>query len=176
VSWRMSNRGIAYSMLKTAFTVHWIGFSSSNIAITKLSRPISILPIYSTLQANMSVQPKNLNNTYVAPSHPYLKPVLICGVIMALSARREVISPGSPLYDYVLSRSGTALKVAIWIQNGLFYFLFGAHAIETAMFTKRLNTHGVSVMSLAWWKWMATCFVGGKFVFEHFDRLVGKTA
>jgi hypothetical protein len=123
----------------------------------------------------MSVRPKNLNNTYVAPSHPYLKPVLICGVIMALSARREVISPGSPLYDFVLSRSGTALKVATWIQNGLFYFLFGAHAIETAMFTKRLNAHGVSVMSLAWWKWMATCFVGGKFVFEHFDRLVGKT-
>ena len=102
--------------------------------------------------------------------------MIVCGVIMALSARREVISPGSPLYDYLLSRSATALKAATWIQNGLFYILFGAHAIETAMFTKRLKEHGVSVLSLAWWKWVATCFVGGKFCFEHFDRLVGKKA
>jgi hypothetical protein len=122
----------------------------------------------------MSLHPKNLNNTYVAPSHPYIKPILICGVIMALSARREVISPGSPLYDYVLSRSDTALTAGVWIQNGLFYFLFGAHAIETAVFTRRLSAHGVSVASAAWWKWMATCFVGGKFLFEHFDRVVGK--
>ena len=124
----------------------------------------------------MATTPKNLNNTYLAPRHPYLKPIVICGVIMALSSRREVISPGSPLYDFILSRSSTALKAATWIQNGLFYFLFGAHAIETAMFTQRLNRHGVSVMSLAWWKWMATCFVGGKFCFEHFDRVVGKAA
>lgn len=120
--------------------------------------------------------PKPLNNTYTAPSSPYLKPILICGAIMALSARREVISAGSPLYDYLLSRSTTALKAATWVQNGLFYFLFGAHAIETAMFTRRLNEHGVSVTSSAWWKWMATCFVGGKFCFEHFDRLAGKKA
>tara|TARA_R110002003_G_scaffold97_30_gene7977 strand:+ start:5956 stop:6330 length:375 start_codon:yes stop_codon:yes gene_type:complete len=124
----------------------------------------------------MATRPRNLNNTYVAPRHPHLKPIIICGVIMALAARREVISPGSPLYDYVLSRSGNAIKAATWIQNGLFYFLFGAHAIETAMFTRRLNDHGVSVFSLAWLKWMATCFVGGKFCFEHFDRLVGKAA
>ncbi|OAL06797.1 hypothetical protein IQ06DRAFT_263198 [Phaeosphaeriaceae sp. SRC1lsM3a] len=124
----------------------------------------------------MSARPKNLNNTYVAPGHPHLKPIIICGVIMALSARREVISPGSPLYDYVLSRSSIALKAATWIQNGLFYFLFGAHAIESAMFTQKLKAHGVSVLSLAWWKWMATCYVGGKFLFEHFDRVVGKTA
>jgi hypothetical protein len=94
---------------------------------------------------------------------------------MALASRREVMSPGSPLYDYVLSRSSGALKAATWIQNGLFYFLFGAHAIESAMFTKRLQEHGVSVASLAWWKWMTTCFVGGKFLFEHFDRVVGKS-
>lgn len=101
----------------------------------------------------MSV-PKNLRNTYIAPRAPYLKPIVICGIVMALSSRREVISPGSPLYDYVLSGSPSALKYATWIQNGLFYFLFGAHAIETAAFTSRLSKHGVKVLSVAWWKWM----------------------
>jgi hypothetical protein len=124
----------------------------------------------------MTARPLNLHNTYIAPGHPQLKPIIICGIIMALSARHEVIAPGSPLYDYVLFRSGTALKAARWIQNGLFYFLFGAHAIESAMFTRRLSEHGVSLFSVAWFKWIATCFVGGKFLFEHFDRVVGKTA
>ena len=149
----------------------------------------------------MAARPKNLNNTYIAPTHPQLKPIIICGIIMALSARREVIAPGSPLCmhstlhpsslnlqpykqpnltsppdDHLLSRSPNALKAATWIQNGLFYFLFGAHAVETALFTKRLNEHGVSLFSVAWFKWIGTCFVGGKFLFEHFDRVVGKTA
>ncbi|OAL53258.1 hypothetical protein IQ07DRAFT_355142 [Pyrenochaeta sp. DS3sAY3a] len=123
----------------------------------------------------MTARPLNLHNTYIAPGHPQLKPIIICGIIMALSARHEVISPGSPLYDYVLVRSGTALKAARWIQNGLFYFLFGAHAVESAMFMPRLSEHGVSLFSVAWFKWIATCFVGGKFLFEHFDRVVGKT-
>ncbi|KAH8731383.1 hypothetical protein GQ44DRAFT_698660 [Phaeosphaeriaceae sp. PMI808] len=118
----------------------------------------------------------NLNNTFVPPSYPYLKPIVICGIVMALSARREMISPGSPLFDYGLAHSSTALKAATWIQNGVFYFVFIAHAVETAMFTKRLSDHGVSVTSLVWWKWMGTCFVGGKFLFEHFDRVVGKAA
>jgi len=124
----------------------------------------------------MAAHAKNLDNSYVAPGHPQLRPIIICGIIMALSARREVISPGSPLYDHVLVHSSSALKTARWIQNALFYFLFGAHAIETAMFTRRLNHHGVSVLSLAWWKWVATCFVGGKFLFEHFDCVVGGAA
>lgn len=93
---------------------------------------------------------------------------------MALSSRREVISPGSPLYDYVLSRSANALTAATWIQNGLFYFLFGSHAIETAIFAKRLGEHGVSVLSGAWVKWMVTCFVGGQFCYKHFDKMTGK--
>jgi hypothetical protein len=122
----------------------------------------------------MTTLPKNLHNTYIAPRQPHLKPILICGFIMALSSSKRLLLPGSPLYDYVLVRSATTLKVATWIQNGIFYFLFGAHAIETAMFTKKLKEHGVSVASLAWWKWVATCFVGGKFLFEHFDQVVGK--
>ncbi|KAI8935992.1 hypothetical protein NX059_007495 [Plenodomus lindquistii] len=117
---------------------------------------------------------KNLHNTYIAPSSPYLKPIVVCGIIMALSARSEVISPGSPLYNYGISGSPNALKYARWIQNGLFYFLFGAHAVETAMFTQRLSAHGVSMGSLAWWKWLGTCFVGGQFCFKHFDQVVGK--
>lgn len=123
----------------------------------------------------MASRPKNLNNTYVAPTHPELKPIIICGVIMALSARREVISPGSPLYDYILAGSPNALTAARWIQNGLFYLLFVSHGIESVIFAKKLKDHGVSVLSSAWWKWIATCFVGGKFVFEHFNRLVGKS-
>jgi hypothetical protein len=127
-----------------------------------------------TLYFTMAALAKNLHNTYTAPSHPYLKPIIICGIVMALSSRREVISPGSPLYDYGLVGSPTALTAAVWIQNGLFYFLFGAHAIETAMFARRLSAHGVGLFSAAWFKWMATCFVGGKFCFDHFDRVVGK--
>lgn len=120
--------------------------------------------------------PKSLQNTYITPADPYLKPIIICGVIMALSAKKSFILPGSPIYDYVLFRSPLAFKAATWIQNGLFYFLYGAHAVETAMFTKKLNEHGVSALSVAWWKWMVTCFIGGKFCFEHFDQVVGRKA
>jgi hypothetical protein len=119
--------------------------------------------------------PKNLRNTYIPPRAPYLKPILICGAIMALSSRREVIAPGSPIYDYGLKHLSTnGLKYASWVQSGLFYFLFGAHAIETGLFAKRLSRHGVEVSSLSWWQWMATCFVGGKYCYVHFDREVGR--
>lgn len=119
--------------------------------------------------------PKNLRNTYIPPRAPYLRPILICGAIMALSSSRKVIAPGSPIYDYGLKHlSADGLKYASWVQSGLFYFLFGAHAIETAVFAKRLNKHGVQVSSLSWWQWMATCFVGGKYCYVHFDREVGR--
>jgi hypothetical protein len=118
--------------------------------------------------------PKNLNNSYTPPSQPHLKPIIICGVIMALCAAPtpaflKPYNVNSPLPENV----ATAGR---WIQTGLFYFLYGAHAVETAIFMKRLKEHGVGFMSAAWWKWMGTCFVGGKFCFEHFDRLVGKKA
>lgn len=95
---------------------------------------------------------------------------------MLLSSRRELLLPGSPLYDHLLSKSVNALKAATWIQNGLFYFLFGAHAIETVMFVAgKLRKHQVP-FGMVWLKWVLTCFVGGKFCFEHFDNLVaGKT-
>lgn len=59
--------------------------------------------------------------------------VLITGIVMLLSSRRELLQPGSPLHDYVLAGNPTLLKAARWIQNGLFYFLFGAHSIETPL-------------------------------------------
>ena len=118
-----------------------------------------------------------LNNTYVRPTGSLGRSIVICGIVMALSARKEVISPGSPLYDSVLFRSPNAMKGATWIQNGLFYFLFGAHSIESVIFAyAKLAKHGVSFFSLAWWQWMATCFVGGKFCFEHFEKVVAKKA
>ena len=50
---------------------------------------------------------------------------------MLLSARREVIAQGSPLYDYVLVHDRRLQTLARWVQNALFYFLFIAHSIET---------------------------------------------
>lgn len=121
----------------------------------------------------MSARPKNLANTFVPPSSPFLRPIVICGIVMALSARREIISPGSPVYDYLLVGSTNAIQAATWIQSGLFYFLYVAHAAETAYFTTKLAKHGVSVTSSAWWKWVSLCFVGGQFCFKHFDQVVG---
>jgi hypothetical protein len=114
-------------------------------------------------------------NGYTRPKGELGRSIVIVGIIMALSARKEVISPGSPLYDYVLAGRPSVLKGATWVQNGLFYFLFGAHSIETVIFAyAKLYKHGISFFSLAWWQWMATCFVGGKFCFDHFGKLVAK--
>ena len=92
---------------------------------------------------------------------------------MALSARQEVISPGSPLYDYVLAGRPKAITWATNIQKGIFYFLFGAHSIETVFFAfARLKKHGVPFLSVAWFQWMLACFIGGKYTMEHFDGVV----
>ena len=92
---------------------------------------------------------------------------------MALSSRKEVISPGSPLYDFILAGRPKAITWATNIQKGIFYFLFGAHAIETAIFPFiRLNKHSVPFPSMAYFQWLAACFVGGKYTMEHFDGVV----
>jgi hypothetical protein len=63
----------------------------------------------------------------------------------------------------VLSYDSRLYTAARYIQNFLFYFLFGAHAIETPLFAwSRLRKHGVPVLSLTWLKWMLTIPVGGK--------------
>jgi hypothetical protein len=85
----------------------------------------------------------------------------ITGIIMALSARREVLQPGSPIYDYILAGNPRLLKAASYLQNGLFYFLFIAHGIETPLFAwTRLRKHNVSVLSLTWLKWLLSVLVG----------------
>lgn len=99
--------------------------------------------------------------------------VLITGIVMLLSARREVIAPGSPLYDYILVHDRRLQTAARWIQNGLFYFLFGAHTIETPIFAwTRLRKHGVPLV--AFLKWTLSVFVGGVFVYKQFDDLVAQ--
>ncbi|RMZ78770.1 hypothetical protein DV738_g3655, partial [Chaetothyriales sp. CBS 135597] len=118
-----------------------------------------------------------LNNTYVLPTGSLGRNILISAVVMALSARKEVISPGSPIYDYFLAQSPDALRIATYIQNGLFYFLFGAHALEVPLFAYlRLAKHGISLFSLAWFQWSATVFVGGVLTWNHFDQVLTKKA
>ncbi|USP79770.1 hypothetical protein yc1106_07044 [Curvularia clavata] len=115
---------------------------------------------------------KSLHDTYHPPPHPQLVPILICFVVMFLSAL--------PTPSFLLASSTplpqTAAKLLRWTQSFLFYFLYGAHGVETILFTKRLRDHGVTVGSGAWCKWMGTCFVGGMFCFEYFDRIVGRKA
>lgn len=103
--------------------------------------------------------------------------VIITGIIMLLSARRELLQPGSILHDHILLGKPALIKAARWIQNGLFYFLFGAHAIETPIFAyTRLRPNGIPIFSLVWVKWVLSCFVGGVFVMRHFDALAGKSS
>ena len=111
--------------------------------------------------------------SYSFPRGRLGRSIIITGIVMALSARREVIAPGSPLYDYLLAGRPKALTWANYIQKGLFYFLFGAHTLETMAFPfVRLQKHGVQWFSMAWFQWMLACFVGGVFTYEHFDGLV----
>ncbi|KAK6859081.1 hypothetical protein PG995_004934 [Apiospora arundinis] len=98
---------------------------------------------------------------------------IISGIVMYASARPGLIAPGSWLYETVLAGNPTALNAAWWVQNGLFYFLYGAHAIETVAFAAGpLRKHGVPLFSVAWFKWMIGCFVGGVFVTKHFANVV----
>lgn len=111
------------------------------------------------------------------PSGELGRGTIICGIVMLLSSRREFIGPGSPAYDYVLAGRPNATKAATWVQNGVFFLLFGAHAVETALFAaKQLRNHGVPVLSAVWLKWMLTCFAGGQFAYKHFDQVVAATA
>ena len=90
---------------------------------------------------------------------------------MLLSSRRELLAPGYPLYDNLLSTRPTALKYAKYVQNGLFYFLFGAHSIETALFAVKLHKAGLTPMQMVWWKWMGLCFCGGIFCYEEWEKV-----
>ncbi|KAF2683341.1 hypothetical protein K458DRAFT_418965 [Lentithecium fluviatile CBS 122367] len=109
---------------------------------------------------------------YTLPPRHLRNPIIICGIVMAISANRRIIAPGSLLHEQVLPRSPTTFKTLVWMQLIIFWFLYGVHTIETAIFATKLWKAGVSVLSLDWWKWMCECFVGGKFCFEHFEGVV----
>jgi hypothetical protein len=114
---------------------------------------------------------------YTLPPRHLLKPIIVCGIVMAVAANKSIIAPGSLLYDQLRPRSPTAFKAVVWMQLITFWSLYGAHTIESALLARKLWQGGVSILSLAWWKWMAECFVGGKFCFDHFDGVVkGKSA
>ncbi|EUC45306.1 hypothetical protein COCMIDRAFT_26517 [Bipolaris oryzae ATCC 44560] len=116
------------------------------------------------------MSPKSLNNTYHPPPHPYRNKIIVAGIVMALSAL--------PTPSFLLPSStvlpATVARYLRYTQNFLFYFLYVAHAAETAWFTTKLSKHGVSAGSGAWWKWLGTSFVGGKFCFEYFGKVVGE--
>jgi hypothetical protein len=102
---------------------------------------------------------------------------IICGILMAWSARSKNIEPGSFLFDNLLSKASSprVLQGTKILQNVIFYFLFGAHAIETAHFAAtKLKKHG-ELFSLKGLAWILTTFIGGKFAIEEFDVLVAES-
>lgn len=115
--------------------------------------------------------------TLPIPTGGRLASLTIAGVLMALSARKEVIAPGSPIYDHLLAGRPQALTNAIRLQNVLFYVLYGVHSIEAIFFAAtKLRKHGVPFFSALWWKWIALCLVGGAFTWDHFEKTVQATA
>ena len=116
---------------------------------------------------------------YTLPPSRFSKGIVICGIIMALTASKSFAYPGSVLHSKLMTLSPTAAKTATWLQIGTFWFFYGAHTIESAIFAKKLRDHGVSMFSGAFWKWMVECFIGGQFCFAHFESVVkgkGKAA
>ena len=100
---------------------------------------------------------------------------LICAVLMTLSSRRQFIAPGSFLFENVLSKSQSVARHAKTGQDVVFYFLFGAHALETLVFAAtQLSKHGVRITSFAGLSWIVTAFIGGKFAIEDFGLVVAK--
>ncbi|KAH8200416.1 hypothetical protein TruAng_005445 [Truncatella angustata] len=115
--------------------------------------------------------------TFPLPPRGRLIALSIAAVVMLLSTRKEVIAPGSPIYDYLLAGRPNALTHAIQAQNGLFYLLFGVHSVECALFAVlRLHKHGVPFFSSLWWKWTTMCFVGGFSAWKHFDMVLKTSA
>lgn len=96
----------------------------------------------------------------------------ICGLLLLLSSRRELIAPGSPIYDHLL-KSPQAAETAAKAQFWTFAIIAGIHAIEVPLFAAtKLSKHGVPFFSGLWWKWAVSCFIGGKFTWDHFAETV----
>lgn len=110
---------------------------------------------------------------YSFPAGHLGRNTILCGIAMALASRREVIAPGSPIYDYLLAGRPDALKYAIWLQTVVFYGLVVVHVAEVPLFAYlRLRKHGIPIFSATGLKWLATVFLGGMFTWEHFGNLV----
>ncbi|KAK6074065.1 integral membrane protein [Seiridium cupressi] len=115
--------------------------------------------------------------TFPLPSRGRCVSLSIAAIVMLLSSRKEVIAPGSPIYDYLLEGRPNALANAIRAQNGIFYILFGIHSVETVLFAAtKLRKHGVPFLSPLWWKWALLPFISGSFAWQHFDKAVKATA
>ena len=104
---------------------------------------------------------------------PLRRAILLSAALMLLSSRRELLQPGSPLHALVLAGHPVAQRRALLVQAGIFYFLWGVHALETVFFAwARLRPHGVPLASAVGLRWLATVFVGGKFGLDHFAAVV----
>lgn len=91
---------------------------------------------------------------------------------LALASRREFIAPGSPIYDYLLQSPQAALTAAK-VQDWTFFVLMYGHACEVPLFAvTKLRKHGVPFFSCLWWKWAASCFIGGVNTWKHFADTV----
>ncbi|KIW11127.1 hypothetical protein PV08_10427 [Exophiala spinifera] len=98
---------------------------------------------------------------------------LIMTALMVLSSRRKFIEPGSVLHDHIIARSTKAAKHSKFVQEVIFYTLFGAHGIETIWFAMtKLNKHSVKITRPAWIEWVLTVFAGGVFARKHFDEFI----
>ncbi|EUC38688.1 hypothetical protein COCVIDRAFT_11885 [Bipolaris victoriae FI3] len=114
--------------------------------------------------------PKSLNNTYIFPPAPQRNKIIFAGVVMVLAAL--------PTPSFLLPSStvlpATVARYLRYTKNFVYYFLYIAHAAETAWFTTQLAKYGVSFGSSAWWKWMGTSFLGGIYCFDYFGKAVGE--
>lgn len=165
---------------------HYVQSSNS----TRGAQFLISIPLHSTKHVRLvtpsSDRPRTRKHTaamttmpvpYTAPPTRLSRAIIICGIVMALTASKRLAYPGSIVHSQLMTISPTAAKTAMWLQTGIFWLFYGAHTIESAIFAKKLRDHGVGILSTAWWKWMAECFIGGKFCFEHFDGVVkGKAA
>lgn len=98
-------------------------------------------------------------------------------VVFALSARRELIAPGSWVHETLLATRPQAQEWAPRVQDGLFYLFIGAHALEVLFIAvPRLWKHSVPVLSATWCKWVCAWSVGGMYAMRHFDAVVAAEA
>lgn len=114
---------------------------------------------------------------YPWPQGAILRGYISTIVMFALSARRELMAPGSWAHETLLATRPRAQEWAPRVQNGLFYLLVAVHTLEVLFVAvPRLRKHGVPVLSATWCKWVFAWFVGGMYAMQHFDAVVAAGA